>query len=292
MSIKRITQESVPCWYELSWSNKSSIILRIHEDFLKNKGSIMPEEYFIKELARENKFTIFEGDFEGGNFGFDKSFVNQGLNNGFFEMKADVPSLRKESAQPCSLCNGTGKVFDYGVCSFCGGGGKSWCYEWEKAFALSASFTVFFTFSSSSNIQTSSNLKQLMTIQTITKRDAQGHGSSLRGEFSALLVNWLRTIEKAETKNLINFLKMATAATFIKMNGRKVDEDSFEVTLRNGRLIINCPGDACGVHPENWHEINDNGYEFNCHNTDNPMQQIALLAGLAALHDEARKAGI
>ena len=80
--------------------------------------------------------------------------------------------------------------------------------------------------------------------------------------------------------------------TFTKMSGCRVDESSFWVRLKNGRLIMNCPGDACGIHPENWYEENDKGYEFNCHNVDSPMQQITLLAGLAALHDEARRAGI
>jgi hypothetical protein len=31
------------------------------------------------------------------------------------------------------------------------------------------------------------------------------------------------------------------------------------------------------------------GFEFSCHNTDTPMQQLTILASLAALHDLVRK---
>ena len=46
---------------------------------------------------------------------------------------------------------------------------------------------------------------------------------------------------------------------------------------------------ACGLNPSHDHMDIGQGYEFSCHNTDTPAQQLTLLAGLAALHDLVRK---
>lgn len=112
------------------------------------------------------------------------------------------------------------------------------------------------------------------------------------GDFSFLLVNWLKTIK--ETDSVLPLVRNAAMDAYSKMDGRKPDvfnEYHFRTILQKGRLIMDCPGDACGVYPNEWVE-EDNGYKFACHNVDSPMQQLTLLAGLAALHDEARKAGV
>ncbi len=69
---------------------------------------------------------------------------------------------------------------------------------------------------------------------------------------------------------------------------------SFQADLKNGGgLCMSCPGDACGIHPSDWYDVGkESGYRFSCHNTDNYMQQLTLLSGLACLHDLARKAGV
>jgi len=69
----------------------------------------------------------------------------------------------------------------------------------------------------------------------------------------------------------------------------------FRADLKSGGgLCMSCPGDACGIHPSSWHDVErDNiGYEFASHNVDNFLQQLTLLSGLACLHDLARKAGM
>jgi len=70
------------------------------------------------------------------------------------------------------------------------------------------------------------------------------------------------------------------------------DEYDFRAYVRNdkGGLVFDCPpGNACGIYPSNWDMDKGRGYKFNCHNVDNAAQQITLLAGLATLHDYARK---
>ena len=51
------------------------------------------------------------------------------------------------------------------------------------------------------------------------------------------------------------------------------------VGSKNGGVVFDCPGDACGVYPSIWPSKN----------VDNAAQQITLLAGLAARHDKARR---
>ncbi len=70
------------------------------------------------------------------------------------------------------------------------------------------------------------------------------------------------------------------------------DKWSFRVSVGDGFITIDCPGNACGIHPDHNAGLRiekDEGYEFTCHNVDSPAQQLTLLAGLAALHDKARK---
>ena len=98
MKIPNIQKENVPCWYELSWdSSKESIVLRVHEDFVKSNGNISGEAPIIWGMKEEHGFNRFEGNFSGKNFGFDKSLINRGLNKGFFEMETKLPVLRKKA---------------------------------------------------------------------------------------------------------------------------------------------------------------------------------------------------
>lgn len=292
MKILDIRRENMPCWYQLSLDGKS-IVLGVHEDFVRNRGNISDEAPIIWGMKAEHGFNGFEGSFGRENFGFDKAFINRGLNKSFFEMEARLPVLRKKSNESCGFCNGIGKDFYDDVCEFCDGEGNHYFYDFEKAFAISATFTVFFTFSFNLEIQTSSNLKQLMTVDTRTRRDI--HGGSICGNFSALLVNWLRTIK--DTQNFLTLIRKTTVGAYTEMDGRKpgiFDSNNFRMALENGRLFMDCPGDACGINPneEWWDEKDNKGYGFSCHNVDGPMQQLTLLAGLAVLHDEARKAGV
>jgi hypothetical protein len=73
---------------------------------------------------------------------------------------------------------------------------------------------------------------------------------------------------------------------------KSFDEYYFQAYTQGneGWLNVSCPGDACGLHPSNGYIDGERGYEFSCHNVDQPIQQFMLLAALAALHDLARAA--
>ena len=138
----------------------------------------------------------------------------------------------------------------------------------------------------------------MVIVCTNTYKEA--HGGSLYGEFSKAIVSWMKNIGSVEVESFLNFLKIRMIKAYGKMYGCKLDKMEvfdaydFKMMMKNGRIIMDCPGDACGVHPSEdyWDDKEETGYKFSCHNVDNPMQQLTFLAGLAALHDKARKAGI
>jgi len=62
--------------------------------------------------------------------------------------------------------------------------------------------------------------------------------------------------------------------------------------LRKGGVVLDVPGNACGIYNPPEHDYGlprKEGCKFECHNVDSPMQQLTLLVGLAMLHDKARK---
>jgi hypothetical protein len=53
-----------------------------------------------------------------------------------------------------------------------------------------------------------------------------------------------------------------------------------------GSFFFDCPGNATSVFTDEWWDVGENrGHTLASHNLDSPLQQVTLLAGLAALHD-------
>jgi hypothetical protein len=127
-----------------------------------------------------------------------------------------------------------------------------------------------------------------LTVQTTT---IQGmHGGSLGGMFSIPLVRWL---SRVRVNTQLEKVENAMKAAYNRMLGyRRYHRNDFRVWLADnqGWLNISCPGDACGLHPaDHYRSAHKEGYDFACHNVDSPMQQLTLIAGLAALCDLVRK---
>ncbi|MCX6731489.1 MAG: hypothetical protein NTX55_00665, partial [Candidatus Parcubacteria bacterium] len=130
---------------------------------------------------------------------------------------------------------------------------------------------------------------QLLVVETMFRKEM--HGGSLWGEYSVPLVNWLSALGNERTE--ITDMTQAMIVAYTHMMGDKfLSCHDFWAVVENQRgwLNVNCPGNACGLNPSCGHEWKyGDGYEFTCHNVDSPVQQLTLLAGLAALHDRARR---
>ncbi len=287
MKFRLITEEVIPCWYELSWQeNLPAIILRIHHDFLKELRIDFQNAPIVKSLMKTFKFGKFGDNFET-DIGFNMIFKRQGEQNGFVSFGAQIPEVERLTGQNCPECGGLGRDRDIDMeCFTCRGKGKQFIIDWSLADTISASFTVFLRTLSNCEKDTSALFPQLMIVETVT---TVGRDASLDGMISVPLRRYLKSLGHHE--NGITYMTQAMKIAHEKMLGlRDYSEYDFQTRVHaNGKFTADCPGDACGIHPSDSHRMEGEGYEFVCHNVDTAMQQITLLAGLAALHDLARK---
>jgi len=290
---KTIILDSIPCWYELSWQEKEpAIILRIHKEFITEAEKLIKPNSPIPiaiDFINQFGFKKFCHDL-CGNFGFDNSFVLNKERDGFVELLAKIPKIEKDSGKKCSMCKGTKKdPLLRGECLSCNGSGKDFIMDWPAAYALSASFTIFSVLAMYPETETSAKIPQLLTVQTMTREGI--HGGSLNGEYGIHLVQWLSSFKQYTA--IPEMVKAMQSAYFQMFNYSEFVSREFRASIdnANGWLNVDCPGNACGLHPSDssYGMRKNSGYKFSCHNTDTPAQQITLLAGLAALHDRARK---
>ncbi len=289
MSIRLINFESLPCWYELSWQKLGTmILLRVHEDFIKHAGNIPADYSLVAELQQNFSFVSFAGSFDK-DFGFSRSFIRREKNNGFVTFAIPVPLVRKLTGKPCEIC---GDIYDVrkGLCLFCGGVGKGHTLDWPTAFAISASFTVFFSWAQLFQKITSAKRTQLFTVETAARSGM--NGGSLSGTYSIPLTKWLGSREIG--KNIPELIE-AMSATYQRLFGPNfapvADELQAYVADKRGWLNVIGPH-RCSLCPSETTMMAECGYDFTCHNVDSPMQQLVLLAGLSALHDLARREGV
>ena len=296
---KTITRHIIPCWYELGWQeNPPALILRIHQDFIKNNTRTFNSELpIVKGLQKEFGFKNFCGDLSK-NFGFNDAFIHQKKENDFEEYKIFIPKIKKDLGGKCSYCNGSGKDETFGFpekCITCSGTGKKFTYDWKNVIAISASLTLIFILLSFPEKETTAKIPQLMTVQTITKKDM--HGGSLGGELSLFMRTFLASLWKGKSTPIIEMIQAMKTAYYYMFEPESEDGLTGSyiragVFSELGWLNTDCPGDACGLNPENGAEYRMKeglGYKFDCHNVDTSAQQLTLLAGLAALHDKARR---
>ena len=252
---KDTVEISTPCWYEISWQEgkKKGIILRIHKSFILDvieKLNINLKEIpFIKDMREDLNLGEF-GEFSS-NFKGDIGFGRTFKNKG--EKNNFVEFLARIPYRNKSLAK-----------------------------AISATFTALSPFFRDCKIDTGANKPQLLTINTMSKNSAAGF--SLSGVVKPSLYRILLSMGNTEVSSAVEAMKTA----YDQMVGiHRYDRFSFGFKVKNGALFIDCPGNAAGIFPENYQ--GERGYELSSHNIDTAEQQITLLAGLAALCDEARK---
>ncbi|KKQ48379.1 MAG: hypothetical protein US68_C0035G0003 [Candidatus Shapirobacteria bacterium GW2011_GWE1_38_10] len=276
-------RNNVPCWYEISLGEKAKYLqLKIHQDFIRDSKNQLGNDHLIEVLKERFNLGEFGTDFSE-NIGFGKIFNNEGKDEkGMIVFQAEIPKLGNITNKKCELCRG----HDGLPCWNCYGTGKEITTDWNTARNFSASLTILTSYLAQPSIKTSANFPQLLTLETKTEHDQ--HGGSLWGVISLKLHNYINSLD---TPSLNKISAPAMVASYQKMffDASFLKRYFFAEKLENGGLALDCHGDRSGIFPDTgWHNNNE-GYEFTCHNIDSPMQQIALIAGLAALHDAARK---
>lgn len=289
--MKYLLSEDLPCWYELSWQPKKSrkppaIILRLHRDFVEKGRKITNQAPVIEDFQKEFKLGAFEISLEK-DFGFEPApFRRQKGSGEFLEFRIAMPAIERPSGRLCPSCNGSGETEYQSTCIRCNGRGKETVLSWTAADATKANLAIFFDLARMNEMETSASKKQIFEIWSGCRDNCH----SLGGYYSPAFMRWL---DQFPTWTEFPEVEEAMRQTYLFMfheRRRKMLIFDFKAKLLHpGYLTLDCPGDACGIHPSRHGNTSDRGCEFTCHNLDSAAQQLTLLAGLAALHDQVRK---
>lgn len=282
--------EVVPCWYELSWrpgkaKDPPGIAIRLHEDLIRAQPRVKEDAPIVLNLKAEFGLGDFHSSPEKELFGFDPAPMHRAsVTNGFVEFLLPMPAIERPTGKKCRECKGKGKKDDFD-CHYCRGDGIERKMSWDAAHAAAATVAVFSVWTGWSDIETSASVPQLMEIHSGISRESH----PLSGSYGIPFMKWLSEFRVGEEFDEAVYAMRETYGFFFGDN-RNMWASCFSTRLLYlGYLVLDCPGDACGIHPNHHGNTPDHGCEFTCHNLDTAAQQLTLLAGLAALHDRARK---
>jgi len=285
--MEMITREDTPRRYGLSCNLKvPSITVSVHREIIKAASSL-PIDQFAEPFIKNFEFKKFEASLEK-NFGFEDVLeLSESKDGEFIDFTAEVPVVIT-LGEICNECRNTALRKR---CISCAGLGREENYDWDSAYAVSASFNILIDLARYPTIKTTCNLPQLLTVSLFTNF---GLGrSALGGTYSRSVVRWLAQ------KNIyteIPKVRKAMRTVFEAIIPNKIMKPyplRAHIFHKHGGLMLECPGDACDLSPSDVSELNEKGgkegYDIHSHNVDNPAQQLTFLAGLAALHMEVDK---
>lgn len=292
--MKLLEYETIPCWYEIGFQEKPlAVVIRIAEEIIPFLPRIQSNAPLVKHFL-DWGFASFEPDYTK-HFGFDESLRFKKRENGFVILECKIPRIRELTGKPCTYCKGSGKdsigavIGEKRACGHCKGSGKGYELNWTRAYAVSASLATLLSMLEFPDTETKRDIPQLMIHRFYVGREL--HGGSLGGVFSPEFTRWLLSFGQND-QFMIPEVDDVMRRVYAKMLGAQNRYTSYEFRswIQNGGLVTNCPGNACGLHPESWESIESKrGQKYSCHNVDSPMQQLTLFSGLCYLHDRARR---
>lgn len=286
----RIASERVPWWYELEWRpgpGNPGLLIHIRTEIIQE---YLTEAAIARYLFPPgNGFGEFAATEES--FGYGSCFSWQPRDKESRSLVLPIPVIEKENKEPCHLCNGTGKSFydDETICFACNGRKKERRLDWDTAYQISATLTVLFRRINYLTEIAESSKSQLLMLETVTAREL--HGGSLSGTYNQTLIRWLMRLHPGTPLTCMTEAMRLCHSTQFSEN---FESREFKASIndKHGSLNIGCAGDACGLHPTLNYRAPSEGYSWSSHNVDSPMQQLTLIAGLAALSTKVRAAGV
>ncbi len=278
-----IMREDIPAWYEISWDDENkAIVVRVHRAVLNQLGLLTNEAPIIRILSTDIDLSDFV-PFGESNWGFGQVLEQIGEDDKYISFRVSLPRV----IWTISKAKREDRFGFKGL--------PERGYNWQAAYNLSASLNVLFlalAFSLREEIIWENEIPQLVNCKLQTSKESYGGALSIR--LSKALVDWLA---KYQVNEDIPEASEALFEAYSAMYEFKDEEAiAFNRHYLNARVLsikqritLNCPGDACGLDPDNMNEIRDRGYELVPHNTDTPIQQLTLLAGVAKLCDIYRE---
>jgi hypothetical protein len=252
----KLHMEDAPAWYDIAPGN-DGIVISVHPAEFAAMTALLKDRVSAADFGDELKVGPFIG-FERPAWGFGSTAAN---------------GAADERGWPTIIC-AFPKTLHKGE------------FDWERLYAVSGTIQTVFAGLNLCGNETREQRRQCLSAQLFTERKMYGGGISAR--LSPSTAKWLKTIDGRVIQEINAIMARLGSALFGKSFAEPHEYNAY---LRSdGAPIFNCPGNACDLGPcgDNY----DDGCELEPHNTDSPMQQLTLLAGLAALNQAARKAGL
>ncbi len=283
--MKNILHNLLPRWYGISWlKEEKAIVLNVYPSMRPLLECIRRDSPVVPHLQKEFKFARFTEGLNGRTFGFDDCLELSSKKDAL-TFKALLPKVRVQTEKNCRNCKGSKRdeMLD-DECLSCRGTGKEWKYDWQKPFALSVTLgLILMQLEFPEEFPENPDRRQFLTVRLYTAKGT--HGGELSGIYSIPVMRWL-AIKTQGTQIPEMTEAMKTAHT--QMLGEPFFTDKFRASIDSSGGWLNVECSDCSLHPSSPFR-QDRGCEFSSHNSDSPAQQLALLAGLAALHDRVDK---
>lgn len=205
------------------------------------------------------------------------------------EYSITIPEVKKDVGT-CEECGGEREV-DGMDCLRCIGTGRETVLEWGTIDCIAATLAILndVCYNPPEDWVAGLNArhKQLVSVRTRFDRSHAFIGAVLSQSFGG----YVRSLSEQELPEVKAAIKAAYHRTFPKH--RRFGDFQFRARVhRNGQLIIDVPGDACGLYVDGFSKSlkeSSGPIQLDSHNVDGHHQQLALLSGLAALAGKARK---
>lgn len=160
--------------------------------------------------------------------------------------------------------------------------------DYRLGFAVSANLKLLFSCLSFAESDPEATEKQLAHISMDTRRGS----APIAAYLGISLMPWLH----AQPDNYHNpEIEGIMLAVYHHLRGGNKYPSQFEAWFRQPKWVnFSCPGNACGLDPTSYHigeeePVNKKGYKLLPHNLDSVDQQLTLLAGVAAMIEQASK---
>lgn len=163
---------------------------------------------------------------------------------------------------------------------------------WRDRFALSATLYILSNIARIFDGKSDSTRPQLFYMDLIAEKGL--NGGALSVDLTRAFTKWISLQEEHPNRPDI---AQPMRRAYEYLTG--IDTERLyrvEAMFRKPYWInLSVPGNACGLYPQSHYFETDadgnpaiKGYPLLSHNADSPVQQLALIMGIAAMHDEAR----
>lgn len=254
--MKNIKQDPKPSWYEIGLSEPTVLRFKLHKSALSEinkKTNWTHPNSIIADIVKRFKFSIFTPPSEN-TWGFENVCIfHESTDPNWLEWKIQLRS-RDE----------------------------------RHNLAVRSTLYLIRTVMKNVDIETNSQKMQLMVIDAIclpmTERVA---------DLSVILTPTTAWWISKQSHNQFLTVVEAIASAYCFMCDSPITLDGFYISATGRLLYLNMPSShtGCWLNPSGNCGTDRNGYVLDSHNTDNSVEQLSWIIGMAKLHDLIRADG-